>query len=464
VVETSDGKADFMERAEKVAVGPDREERELLRLLKAALAGNPDWEKIKSSGQTDDINYEKLFAMAQAHQVLPLLYDVLETAVHEETVNAPETAVHEETGEAPETIVQKEAGGMGAWRAVWQQAARQTVSQNYHLLFTGKFLTGLLREADIPVALLKGTATSAYYPVPELRKSSDVDLYLLKEGDLPKARALFLAHGMTVKEEQHSLHHLVMQTAEGIVVELHTLIAEPFDNAAINAYLEKCREVFAAHTEEKEIMGVTLPVLTGACHAYELLLHMLQHFLRAGFGLKLLCDWVVFWKKGVADEEQQLYERLIAESGLKGFSDVVTAACVEYLGLPEERVSFMKNGRKGNTREKTGTGEQAAGDTLQTAFLRDVLDSEEFGNTSADRMVAVRGSGFCAYVREFHHQMHLNFPQAGKCFLLWPLLWCMTLVRFLRNNRKIRHISVKAVLRNAKERGELVKGMSLFEK
>lgn len=49
MIETSDGKADFMERAEKVAVGPDREERELLRLLKAALAGNSDREKINSS-------------------------------------------------------------------------------------------------------------------------------------------------------------------------------------------------------------------------------------------------------------------------------------------------------------------------------------------------------------------------------------------------------------------------------
>lgn len=430
MIETSDGKADFMERAEKVAVGPDREERELLRLLKAALAGNSDREKINSSGQTDNINYEKLFAMAQAHQVLPLLYDVLETAA-----------------QASECMV--------AWR---------TVSQNYHLLFTGKFLTGLLSEADVPVALLKGTATSAYYPVPELRKSGDVDLYLLKEGDLPKARALFLAHGMTVKEEQHSLHHLVMQTAEGIVVELHTLIAEPFDNAAMNTYLEKCRELFAAHTEEKEIMGVTLPVLTGACHAYELLLHMLQHFLRAGFGLKLLCDWVVFWEKGVSGEEQQLYKKLITESGLKGFSDVVTAACVEYLGLPEESVSFLKSNLKEDIAEVPGKGVQTAGDTLQEAFLRDVLDSEEFGKTSEDRMVAVRCNGFGAYTREFQHQMHLNFPRAGKCFLLWPLLWCMTLVRFLRNNRKIRHTSVRAVLRNAKARGELVKRLSLFEK
>ena len=211
-------------------------------------------------------------------------------------------------------------------------------------------------------------------------------------------------------------------------------------------------------------MGVTFNLTTDAYQAFYLLLHMLQHFLRAGFGLKLLCDWVVFWKKGMPGEEQQLYKKLITESGLKGFSDVVTAACVEYLGLPEENVSFLKSNLKEDTAEVSGKGVRTAGDTLQAAFLRDVLDSEEFGKTSEDRMVAVRGSGFGAYTREFHHQMHLNFPRAGKYFLLWPLLWCMTLVQFLRNNRKIRHTSVRAVLENAKSRGELVKRLFLFEK
>lgn len=434
----------FMERADKEAACPNREEQELLRLLKAALTENPNRESINSSRQSDDIDYEKVFAMAQAHQVLPLLYDTLE--------NAPEIDLYEENGKA-----------YGTFRTIWQQAARQTVSQNYHLLFTGKFLTGLLREAGIPVTLLKGTATAAYYPVPELRKSSDVDLYLLEEGDLPTARTLFLMHGMTVKEEQHSLHHLVMQTAEGIIVELHTLITEPFDSSAVNAHLEGCRDIFAAHTEEKEIMGVALPVLTGACHAYELLLHMLQHFLRAGFGLKLLCDWVVFWKAGLSEEEQTLYERLITESGIKGFSDVVTGVCVEYLGLPEEKVNFMQAGCGRKTTVGHDTGNRAAECILREDFLRDVLESEEFGNTSADRMVAVRGSGLGAYIREFHHQMHLNFPKAGKCLLLWPLFWCITLLRFLRNNRKIRHTSAVAVFKNAGKRGRLVKKLSLFE-
>lgn len=38
---------------------------------------------------------------------------------------------------------------------------------------------------------------------------------------------------------------------------------------------------------EIEIMGYPIPVVSDAYYAYHLLLHMLQHFLRAGFGLKL---------------------------------------------------------------------------------------------------------------------------------------------------------------------------------
>ena len=96
-------------------------------------------------------------------------------------------------------------------------------------------------------------------------------------------------------------------------------------------------------------------------------------------------------------------------------------------------------------------------------FMEELMDAEEFGKKNKNRMVALRGTGFCAYFREFHHQMHLNYPKAGKCFLLWPVLWVMTLVRFLRNNKKIRSVSSRELFENAGKRGRIVKGMNLFQ-
>lgn len=96
-------------------------------------------------------------------------------------------------------------------------------------------------------------------------------------------------------------------------------------------------------------------------------------------------------------------------------------------------------------------------------FIQEVLEAEEFGKSSGERMVMLRKPGLSGYVLEFHHQMHLNFPKAGRWFLFWPVLWTVTLVRFLRNNRKIRGVSGRTILRKASERSRVMEQMKLWK-
>ena len=103
-----------------------------------------------------------------------------------------------------------------------------------------------------------------------------------------------------------------------------------------------------------------------------------------------------------------------------------------------------------------------ADEALCIGFLREIFDAEEFGRTSAQRMVMVRG-GLGGYLREFHHQMLLNFPKKGKKALLWPFLWAATLVRFLHNNRVLRKTSLSAILRETERRSRLTDSLHLFE-
>ena len=202
-------------------------------------------------------------------------------------------------------------------------------------------------------------------------------------------------------------------------------------------------------------MGVEIPVLTGGFHAFELLIHMLQHFLRAGFGVKMLLDWVLLWNKGLDEKNREIYIDLVKRCGIKGFSDIITRTCIKYLGLKRENVLWMDLFESGKTRED---------EEEETAlFLEEMKDAGEFGRTKKERMVALRGTGPIALFREFHHQMHLNFPKAGKCFLLWPVLWIITLVKFLRNNRKLRKVSSRELLSSATKRSKFVKGMHIFE-
>lgn len=399
-----------------------KEEKLLLALLNEGLrVKEPVKSKILS--ETDghalsQIDWDKLENTARRHSVLSLLcYPCLGT---------------EEIPEKFRTSVQKEARGI--------------VLQNYRLLLAGRDMVELLAESGIPTAVLKGAAAARSYPEPELRKAGDIDLLVAPER-LEEACKVLERLGCRAAQWQPALHHVALWTADGIEAEVHTMLAEPFDNEQINLYLKRKLPECLERLSRRQVMGVELPMLDYGYHAYELLLHMLQHFLRSGFGLRFLCDWVVLWREDIPEAERKRYLELVRESRLKGFSDMVTAACRDYLGLEESRISWMELPARISAKE----------------FIQEVLEAEEFGKSSGERMVMLRKPGLSGYVLEFHHQMHLNFPKAGRWFPLWPVLWTVTLVRFLRNNRKIRGVSGRIILRKASERSRVMEQMKLWK-
>ncbi len=164
--------------------------------------------------------------------------------------------------------------------------------------------------------------------------------------------------------------------------------------------------------------------------------------------------------------EKEQFMKLIEQSKTEQFVRILTAACVRYLGLQEEKVSFLMKERAAKERitkeRETETIKASAWDELIEDFMQDVLQAGEFGRSQTDRMVAMRATGFLAYVKEFHHQMHLNFPKAGRVIVFWPLLWIVTLVRFLYNNHRFERASVRSILKKTAQRSELMERMRLF--
>lgn len=390
------------------------EEEALFRLLQQCLLPESEKREVVLS----EAEWGRLADIAQKHGVLSLLYEEL---CERQTL--------------PEHL-----------KKLVDSTASQIVLQQYRLLFTSKFVADLFREKKIPVVLLKGVTVGNLYPVPELRKSGDVDILLLHPDDLERATLILEEAGCTVQEKQLALHHVCFTTPEGIELELHTMLVEPFDSEKTNLKLKKILIEAGECQRTESVMGIGLPVLSGAYYPFELLLHMLQHFLRSGFGLKLLADWVCYWQTERPKEEKEAYISLVNRVGIKGFSDVVTLTCVRFLGLNEALISWMDCDSSRPVEE----------------FMREILDAEEFGKSVAERMVVMRGTGLKDYIREFHHQMRLNFPKAGRCIFLWPALWIATLTRFAINNRKLRKTSTKRILSEAARRSRMMQNLRLF--
>ncbi len=384
------------------------EDKRLLELLSEEL------QKKKKTGYYMPAELKSIFARANKHQVVAVL--------------------NERMDELPEVD-----------KSFWQTKIRCAVLQNYHLLFTAKYVVNLLEENDIRSILLKGATVANNYPTPELRKAGDVDILLLDSRQNKQVETLLKTHGFKKSEEQHGSHHTVWYSPENIEVEIHMRLVEVFNNEAANKKMDEQFKEISGHIMQKEIMGVTFYVLKDGFQAYHQLLHMLVHYMHSGFGLRLLCDWVMFWMQDVETEEKEIYRKLIEEIGLQGFSDMITSVCVYFLGLKNPEL-----------------GELLAKEKAEL-FLKDVLEAEEFGTSDSNRLILLEKTGPFAYLKEFHHQMKMNYPKAQNCFILWPALWAGTLWRFLTNNHKIRKTTSWKILKKTHERSSKIRDLQLFQ-
>lgn len=394
----------------------NREQLELCRLLSLALH-NKALERL-----SPDVDYARVIAVAESHKVMALLHPVLEHAGLRESI----------------------------WKIV-DRKGEQTVRQSYRLLMLSRYVIGLLKENGIDAILLKGCGTAAWYPVPELRKSGDIDLLFKSEDETRKALQILAQQGFVTTEDQPANHHIVCESRDSVSLELHMSLAEPFDSENTNRFLADCQKEYFAHRRVVDCMGVAFELTSDGYHAFYLLLHMLQHYVRAGFGVKLLCDWVVFWESPLSEEEKKIFLRLTQESGTFGFAVMMTRVCVKYLGLREKQVEFLMQAEPKDVCD------------LTEELMAEIFEAEEFGHSSKDRMVVLRGTGLMDYAREFHHQMKLNYPKAGKIMVLYPVLWIMTLCGFLYRNRTLRKVSGRQILKKAKKRSQLTEQMRLFQ-
>lgn len=387
------------------------EEQLLFALVTEGIGGKP-------ATLPESIDYEKLRSLAEAHAVYSFLQPALERLDEE-------SAAYE----------------------VCQQVSVSIVRNCYRMLFLTRFVSELLEQEGVSNAVLKGVSTAALYPVPELRKTGDVDLMLYGEYSREQIIALMEKAGFTLSEEQNVTYHLGFLSPGNVEIELHTSFAEPFDLPAVNTVSEQVRKTLKEHVAMNHEFGFPLKGLDLPYHAFQLLVHMLHHFLRSGFGLKLLCDWVVIWRQPWSEEDVKTLQKLLQDSGLTAFTRAITGVCRAHLGLEEENIPEMLRSEED-----------------YDAFLREILDAEEFGSADSTRMVVMKKTGFWGYVSEFHHQMHINYPKAGKIFLLWPFLWTATLVRFLYNNKKLDRGPAGAILKEASRRSKLAKDLGLLTK
>lgn len=316
----------------------------------------------------------------------------------------------------------------------------------------------LVRKERIHGCILKGVGLGIYYSKEELRKTGDVDLYVPVPGEFESFCRALKNNGFE-QEKSITDHHIsFFYISEGVRFELE-LHKKPINSQENELFNRQVAYVFEPFTKkgnwkfpEVAIINGNVPVLPQEENAFYLLLHMLQHFLSGGMGIRMLCDWVVFWnhvgQQGGFSVEK--YLSFVKESKIEGFHYMITGLCVTYLGLLMENVPWME----GNMPDKKA----------MEVFLKDIFDGGEFGERDSARMlITLEKPTPVVYWKELHRQMRLRFQKAGKIVLFWPVLWLASGFIFIYNNKFLRKTSTKNIMKSVAERGKMLKEIRLFE-
>ena len=282
-------------------------------LIKAGL-----WEKEPRLSLYDNINWQVVYQLAQEQSVLGLVL----AGVENSNVKPPQNLLLQWIGEVQMTEQQNKA--MNDFIAV---------------------LIEKLRSNGVYALLVKGQGIAQCYEKPLWRLSGDVDL-LLSRDNYYKSKEWLDDIGVVTEEELQYKKHITYRV-DGWDVEIHgTLRGEV--NARIDNMIDEVQDaVFFGDSVRSWVNGKTQIFLPGVNEDVVFVFtHILQHFFRAGIGLRQICDWCrLLWTyKDSLDHE--LLESRIRKAGIMSEWKAFGAFAVEYLGMPVEAMPMYSTNKK----------------------------------------------------------------------------------------------------------------------
>lgn len=408
----------------------DATAKTFLEILKAALQG-------KQAAQDREIppeEWQKLFRMAKIHQILPLFYQ----AVH---------ALPDLPKELSAPIRQQ----------VRQQVIRQTLQTREFLE-----LNKQLSAAGIRALVVKGIICRNLYPQPDHRPSGDEDI-LIPEAQFDRCHALLTAQGLTSGEHEESDYEIPYRKAGSpLYIELHKHLFPP----ASDAYGELNRffgGVFDRAVTE-EIQGAQVSTLCPTDHLFYLICHAFKHFLHSGFGIRQVCDIVLFanrwgcqvdWAEVLSGCRAIRAEKFAAALFRIGSNylvfDPAEAAYPDFWqNIPVDEVPMLEDLLCGGL-----YGDASRSRKHSSNITLDAVAAQKQGRKSRNALtVSLFPSA---------DKLEGRYPWLKKHPYLLPAAWCGRLWEYSGETRKTRDSSAAEALKIGNERLELLKTYGILE-
>ena len=407
-----------------------------LQALKAALENK----KVSWEDELEAQEWLALFHLAEVHNVLPLIYDAVYSC----------PAAQKAEGEL----------FLPFKRRTVQTVMVQTQKTNEFLRLYEK-----LRDAGIKPCVVKGIICRNIYPNPDHRVSSDEDIWIPKE-QFPLCHEVMLSWGMSlsVPEQDIDAAYEVPYGKKGspIYIELHKSLFPP--ESAAYGDLNRFFDGITENPEEVQVQGSKLYTMGHTDHLFYLICHAFKHFLHSGFGLRQVCDIILYantygdkidWER-IVDQCRQIRAEL--------FTAALFRIGEEYLCFDGDKARFPAVWRELELDE--------------SAMLEDLLDSGVYGDAnmsrkhssnitlnavSAQKQGQKAGNNVLKTVFPPAKSLEGRFPYLKEHPYLLPVAWTSRIFRYQKELQQTSGNDAAESIRIGNQRIELMKQYGIIE-
>ncbi|MGN1115680.1 MAG: nucleotidyltransferase family protein [Candidatus Ornithomonoglobus sp.] len=258
-----------------------------------------------------EIDFEKLFAFGRSHGVENMLYVGLRDL---------KIAVPEDT--------------MKKFKTAYEMAIMVEATQALEL----EEISDAFEKAGIDHVLLKGSVVKYLYPLPDYRKSGDIDILFHPEDEKKLVEPIMENHGY-IRENKADYHklHSVYDKPPFIKLELHRRLVHKDDRAG-----KMCGRVWDC-VELKDGCDHTYNMNNEFNYFYTLA-HLRKHLYNSGAGIRMVTDLMIILKKLDLDEKR--LKEYLKDGNLTDLDKLMRMLIDKWFGdscIDDERIDMLGN-------------------------------------------------------------------------------------------------------------------------
>lgn len=402
----------------------NRADELLLRAMEAALRdAQVDW-----AGPITEEEWTMLMHRAESHKLLPLVFQAVYRC--EAAASMP---------------AELESRCRGAAMQIVALQTRKTIGF-YPVLEA-------LRRAGVTPLVVKGITCRELYPRPDYRISSDEDILILPE-QFDTCHRVLTGLGFSTGDPEDPAYELTYREKTGTMyLEIHRSLF-PEENEAYGDLNRFFRDAAQRAVEQRGI-----PTLHPTDHVLYLILHAFKHFLHSGFGLRQVCDLILYANTYGQEIDWEYILDCCTRVRAEKFAAALFRIGWTYLGfsLKESRYPISWQAILVNEEE----------------LLQDILDSGIYGSAYRDRLhssnitlgaVSARNQGkqsgtLLQSVFPSLEVMERKYPYLRSKPLLLPIAWTDRILRYSRSTA-----NATDTVRIGTERVEMLKHYGILDK